>query len=120
MQLRDDGNGKQIPYPNMWNFIGGKVEAEETHAEAGVREVYEETEIRIAPDMLKLIFVHDHDLVVDDHLFICHMPEATSEVCHEGAEMEWLSLKEIKELDLGFEQARSLPTLEKYFESHEG
>ena len=44
MQLRDDGCGEEIPFPNMWNFPGGLVESSETPLEAAIREIKEEFE----------------------------------------------------------------------------
>ena len=68
LQLRDDGNGKEILYPNMWNFLGGAVEEGETHQVAAIRELEEETGIKINQQSLELIWVYDHDGVVDDHI----------------------------------------------------
>jgi 8-oxo-dGTP diphosphatase len=48
MQLRDDGNGKSILYPNMWNFPGGEKEADESRLECAVREVKEEFNLDIS------------------------------------------------------------------------
>ena len=114
MQLRDDGNGKLIKYPNMWNFLGGAVEGDETHTQAGVREIEEETSIQIDSSSLVNIFIYDHDQTVDDHIFACPVPEETTAKVHEGVAMEWLTFDEIVQLELGFEQERVLPALKKY------
>lgn len=114
MQLRDDGNGEPIPYPNKWNFLGGGVEGNESHAEAATREIKEETNIRIDALALIQIFVYDHDQTINDHIFICQVPENTTEELLEGAAMEWLTFDEIAQLELGFEQSKILPSLEAY------
>ena len=117
MQLRDDGNGKVIPYPNMWNFLGGGVEAGETHIEAAVREIEEETRITIDSSDLAPLLVYDHDQTNRDHVFVCRVPEDTVAERHEGAALEWLSYTEISQLELAFEQIRILPELKRYLEA---
>jgi 8-oxo-dGTP pyrophosphatase MutT (NUDIX family) len=44
MQLRDDGRGTSIPYPNMRNFPGGAAEPDEEPLDAAIREMAEEFE----------------------------------------------------------------------------
>jgi 8-oxo-dGTP diphosphatase len=51
MQLRDDGRGTSIPYPNMWNFPGGAVEPDEEPFDAAIREIAEEFEINLAKNI---------------------------------------------------------------------
>ncbi len=114
MQLRDDGNGKKIPYPNKWNFLGGRVEANEDHVTAAVREIEEECGIVLAKNNLKLIFIYDYDNVVQDYVFAVRVQDKNIPRVSEGKDIRWLPLPEIKKLELGFHQEKILPFLEEY------
>lgn len=53
--------------PSLWKPPGGKIKPGETQAEAAVREVWEETKVRLRPDWLRTIAEVDkrnHDLVL--------------------------------------------------------
>lgn len=50
MQLRDDLEG--IHWPGRWGLVGGGVEAGEDLETAALREIWEETGMRLAPGML--------------------------------------------------------------------
>jgi 8-oxo-dGTP diphosphatase len=106
MQLRDDGDGTSIPFPNMWNFPGGAVEPYEMPIEAAIREIAEEFEISLDPSDCKEIWKYTHDHAASDHIFFCKVPADTKAVLHEGAACAWMTLSEIAELDLGFDQAK--------------
>jgi 8-oxo-dGTP diphosphatase len=106
MQLRDDGGGFSIPCPNMWNFPGGAVESNERPLEAAIREIAEEFEIDLDPSNCTEIWRYSHEHAAVDHIFLCSTPSDTTPVLHEGAAWAWMTLTEIAELELGFEQAK--------------
>lgn len=108
MQLRDDGRGAPIPFPNMWNFPGGAVEPYETPLEGAIREVAEEFNIQINPTDCHEIWRYTHEHAANDHIFICSVPTDIIPVLNEGAAWAWMTLSEIAELELGFEQAKIL------------
>jgi 8-oxo-dGTP diphosphatase len=103
MQLRDDGRGTSIPYPNMWNFPGGAVEPGEEPLDAAVREIEEEFEIKLERSDLEEIWSYTHAHALIDHIFLCPMPADTVPTLREGAACAWLTLNEIAQLRLGFE-----------------
>jgi 8-oxo-dGTP pyrophosphatase MutT (NUDIX family) len=109
MQLRDDGGGRSIPFPNMWNFPGGLVEQSETPLEAAVREIREEFELEIEPAACQEIWRYTHDHARDDHVFLCEVPQDAAPVLNEGAALAWMSTREIADLRLGFDHAKILP-----------
>ena len=115
MQLRDDGGGKPIDYPNTWCFPGGEIEDDEKPIDAAVREIQEETNIRIEPGSLIQIFTYDHD-ETSEYIFVGFVPEDTVAKVLEGEAMEWLTFDEIAQLELAFEQAGVLPVLKPYLE----
>jgi 8-oxo-dGTP diphosphatase len=106
MQLRDDGGGFSILCPNMWNFPGGAVEPNERPLEAAIREIAEEFEIDLDPSNCTEIWRYSHEHAAIDHIFLCPTPADTTPVLHEGAAWAWMTLTEIAELELGFEQAK--------------
>ena len=116
MQLRDDGGGTPIPYPNTWNIPGGLVEPHETPIEAAIREMAEEFEIKIEQADCKEIWKYSHDHAASDHIFLCKVPADTKPVLHEGAAWAWMTLSEIAELNLGFEQAKIVTHISPGFE----
>lgn len=114
MQLRDDGNGVHIPYPNMWNFPGGRNENGESEIECLTREMREEFELEVMPEKCKKIISYRHDDATHDAVFVCHIDSEPELPLHEGAAIKWMSLSEIKRLELGFDQEKIIPHLETY------
>lgn len=114
MQLRDSGNGKEILYPNTWCFPGGGKENNEKYTKSLVREIKEEYNIDIKLENCKILMKYDHDNVVNDHIFTCHVEENQEFKFMEGADMKWMDFDEINKLDLGFNQSRILPMLKNY------
>jgi 8-oxo-dGTP diphosphatase len=106
MQLRDDGGGKPIPFPNTWNFPGGIVEKGERPIDAAVREISEEFEIPIKPADCKEVWTYSHEHAARDHIFLCPVSTETNPVLHEGAAFAWMTIEEIARLELGFDQAK--------------
>ena len=106
MQLRDDGGGKHIPFPNMWNFPGGMVEPNERPIDAAVREIGEEFEIAIKESDCKEIWGYTHEYASRDHIFLCRVPTDTNPILHEGATFAWMTLEKIATLKLGFDQKK--------------
>ncbi len=114
MQLRDDGNGKQIKYPNMWCFPGGGIEKHEKPIEAILREIGEEYEQKIDEKQCKFLCIYKHDGDIKDWVFVCRVTDDFSPTLNEGAEMKWMDLSEIEKLKLAWEQDLILDRLRKY------
>lgn len=114
LQLRDDGKGKSIPYPNMWGFPGGANERLERYLDCARREMREEFGLDLDLKRCTLIFVYDHDDTVADHVFACHVDETAGLELHEGAAVRWHTLNEIKQRPLGFFQERIVPYIEDH------
>ena len=49
-------SAKVDSHPNKWGFPGGRVEEGETSVDAAVREVYEETTLKVFPKKLTYVF----------------------------------------------------------------
>lgn len=114
MQLRDDGNGRPIPFPNMWNLPGGAAENAESGREAAVREMQEEFEISLEPHALKQIYAYSHPHAGLDMIYASRVPQDLDPPLHEGAALGWKTVDELENLPLGFEQWRALPAIASY------
>ncbi|MEI6039789.1 MAG: NUDIX domain-containing protein [Candidatus Berkelbacteria bacterium] len=113
MQLRDDGNGKNILYPNMWTIPGGGQDAGESDVEGIVREIKEELDLEVLLSECEFIFEFMHDENVRDRVFLCRVKQDVKVELHEGAAIEWMTLADIKKLKLAFHSEEIIPTLEK-------
>ncbi|OHB24885.1 MAG: hypothetical protein A2542_00605 [Parcubacteria group bacterium RIFOXYD2_FULL_52_8] len=107
---RDDGNGKKIPYPNMWCIPGGSPEGAERSVDAIIREIYEEFEIKVAEANCELLTKYYHNGDNDD-VFICRVPEEVVAIQHEGRDFRWMTFEEIQQLDLAWHQDELLDVL---------
>jgi 8-oxo-dGTP diphosphatase len=112
MQLRDDGNGQKILYPNMWTIPGGGREEGESDSEGIAREIKEELNLDISVDELEFIFEFIHDGNILDKVFLYRVPQDVEPELHEGAAIEWMALEQIKKLKLAFSSEKIIPTLE--------
>jgi 8-oxo-dGTP pyrophosphatase MutT (NUDIX family) len=106
MQLRDNGGGAAIPYPNMWNFPGGTVDPGEEPLAAAIREIAEEFEVHLEPSNCREVWRYTHDHAAIDHIFLCKVPADTKPVLHEGAAWAWMTLHQIACIELGFDQTK--------------
>lgn len=113
MQQRDDGQGKEIPYPNMWTFPGGEKEEQESHIEAVIREIKEEYDLDISTDQCGLILSYDHDKNLGDQIFVCRVTQDTNPKLLEGRAMQWMSLEKIKKLSLAWQLNKVLQQIEE-------
>ncbi|MDP3795465.1 MAG: NUDIX domain-containing protein [bacterium] len=114
MQLRDDGNGKPIRYPNAWSFPGGAQEDGEAFLHTAIREIKEEYGLKVNEGQCEPLTVYAHDDILGDHVFVCRVNAQARPALYEGAAMQWMTLKEINGIDLAFEQKQLLPLIEAY------
>ena len=115
LQLRDNGNGQEIAYPNTWSFPGGALEEGESSIQAAIREMEEEFELQLNPKDLELLWIYAYD-TSNDSVFVCKLNTEPKLVLHEGADMQWFTLEQIKKMQLGFEHEKIIPHISKYFE----
>jgi 8-oxo-dGTP diphosphatase len=113
MQLRDN-NSKR--YPNTWCFPGGTIEPEENEIKTVIREIKEEYELDIKENDCTELMIYDLSYGVSAKVFICKCDGNQNPVLHEGADMKWVNLKEIQNMQLGFEQEKIMPALENYLQ----
>jgi len=111
MQLRDT-NSKR--YPNTWCFPGGTIESNEDEIKTVVREIKEEYELDLNKEDCCELTTYDLSYGVSCKVFVCKIKNKQEAIMHEGADMKWMKLDEIKKIQLGFEQENIIAKLEKY------
>ena len=100
-----------VLYANEWRMIGGKVDDSETHSQAALRELYEETGLK--PDVFWVIpsinsfFDHRNDTIHHIPAFACEIAkDAVITLNHEHTEFGWFEFNKAKELISWPEQQR--------------
>ena len=84
----------------FWEFPGGKIEAGESPEQALIREVHEELGVRVEVGDIYAVGHHNYEsrevfLLVYEARLIEGVPE-----CKEVAELRWVSVSELLELEL--------------------
>lgn len=102
MQLRDNHSKR---YPNTWCFPGGTIEIGESPIKTVVREIQEEYSLDINMEDCKPLMTYALSYGVSCQVYRCHYFGSEAPVLKEGADMKWMKLEEIKNLNLGFEQS---------------
>jgi len=101
LQLRDNKPG--IYYPGLWSIPGGGVEADETPAQAAVREIEEETGYKLPTEPEAI--GSDEVILKDGRTAIRYFFKAPYDgiqptQCFEGQKMEFVPIAEAGQLDL--------------------
>ncbi len=83
----------------LWEFVGGKVEAGESRAEALIRECREELDVTVAPGEVFMEVIHEYpDLTVRLTLFHAVIASGTPKLL-EHNDLRWITTGEIDTLD---------------------
>ena len=105
LHLRDSNTDYD---PNLWAFFGGMNEAGETPAECFVRELEEETTLKIAPQQAVWLCDYLH-VEYDLYRYVFYVEsEVNREQLRltEGADFDWFSLQDVEGQNLA-DKARS-------------
>lgn len=79
----------------LWEFVGGKVEAGESHADALIRECREELDIAVTVGDLFMELTHTYpDITVHLHLYHATIAEGTPKML-EHNDLRWITPAEI-------------------------
>lgn len=93
-----------------WEFPGGKIEVNETHQEALVREIKEELSAGIKVGDFITTVVHEYNtFILTMHAYSCQIVSGEL-IISEHLDSKWLSLDEMKHYDFA---AADLPIIEK-------
>lgn len=99
---------------NVWNGIGGKVKESESPEECVIREVFEESGLKIQNPLLKgiLTFPNNRNTGETWYVFVYTTTEFTGELQeNDEGELEWISVKSI----LQGKQNIHVQNADKYF-----
>ena len=81
----------------LWEFVGGKVEGDESDRDALIRECREEIGCRVEPGRLFCSARHEYpDLTVDLLVYETRLPAGETPRLLEHAEMAWITPDEIE------------------------
>ena len=111
MQLRDNNIQR---YPNMWCFPGGTIEGGEDVLSTIIREAKEEYEVNLESKNCRFLMEYELPYGSIAKVYVCKMDDSQYPKMHEGAEMKWMKIDEIKNFSLAFEQNVIIPYLEKF------
>lgn len=102
---------KHLPF--KWEFPGGKVEKDETPADAIVREIREELGIEVVVTRTLPSFNHAYGAVVIEMIpFVCRQADVATEAhAHEHIALAWVSPADLKQHNLA---AADLPVVDNY------
>lgn len=92
---------EKLSYANLWGNTGGAVQAGETTLDAIVREVYEETGIKAAPEDFLLIdtdFRSEHHSMTDVFLLTVDRPETIRLQKGETVDFLWVTIEQAEEM----------------------
>jgi 8-oxo-dGTP diphosphatase len=107
--LRDDT--VDIPFPNMWDIPGGKVEDNETPIETIRREMMEEISIKDLGEIQLFKIITSENIT--DYIFWKRLDLITSEIdLQEGQRVEYFNLERIRKTKLAFNYNK---VLEEFF-----
>ena len=107
--LRDDKI--DIPFPNMWDIPGGKVEESETPDKAIRREMMEEMSIKNLGEIQLFKIITSENIT--DYIFWKRFDLNTSEIdLQEGQRVEYFNLERIRKTKLAFNYNK---VLEEFF-----
>ena len=88
-------------FPGRWSLVAGRIEGNETADDAAVREIYEETGLRVtAPEAsLPPVYVRENDIIWEVHpyLFVHDKTEVT--LNDENIDHVWVLPDEIKDMN---------------------
>ncbi|OGD61224.1 hypothetical protein A3A71_01345 [Candidatus Berkelbacteria bacterium RIFCSPLOWO2_01_FULL_50_28] len=97
LQLRDDN--PDILNPNCWGAIGGRVEGGETFVEGLIREVLEETCVRVSEEQCEFVMKKGYR---DGEVFFINLDDNQAEsvkLGNEGQEVRFFTLQEMDRLN---------------------
>ncbi|MGG2093485.1 (deoxy)nucleoside triphosphate pyrophosphohydrolase [Bacillus sp. S13(2024)] len=90
---------QDMTLPNYWEFPGGKVEKEEDHKQALIREIKEELDCIIQVNEKITEVTHEYEnIIVNLHTYWCELISGSPQL-KEHEKIEWLGKNEIVKLN---------------------
>ena len=89
-------------FPGIWSLTAGKVEKGESNEDAAVREIYEETGLKVSAPSVSLgpVFVREKDVIWKVFPFLFEHGPADVRLNRENEGHRWVSLEEMGKMDI--------------------
>lgn len=100
----------------MWCFPGGTIEPNEDSLATVIREAKEEYNLEIRDTDCEKLMIYDLPYGISVEVFLCRLQQNQNPTLNEGADMRWMEMDEIKNLQLGFGQEVILPRLKEFLQ----
>lgn len=106
----------KLPYVSeKYEFPGGKVEKNETHSEALIREIEEELSLSLTNTSFYMTVEHSYpDFHLIMHAFLCPITKPANIALNEHIDQQWLTRNELMQLDWA---AADIPIVQKLIRS---
>ncbi|MBU0612891.1 NUDIX domain-containing protein [Patescibacteria group bacterium] len=99
-------------FPGLWDFLGGKLEKGENAFDGIVREVKEETSLKIAPaKVVGLYEIEEKNTLLRFSVFSVKSVSGEVQLSSEHTDYKWLTKREVLNLEVS-------PFIRMYFEEH--
>jgi 8-oxo-dGTP pyrophosphatase MutT (NUDIX family) len=87
-------------FPGIWSLVAGKIEKDERPEDAAVREIFEETGLRVRPPSASLdpILVREGDVIWNVYPFLFVHDSADVRLNCENSEYRWVLPNEIEDM----------------------
>ena len=108
LQLRDEHSLRD---PNKWVFPGGRSDKGEDEVATVIREAKEETDLDLQQKDCTLIMKR---FAGQNSVYVCTLKQNQKLKVNEGAAFEWMTLDEVNQLELGYDQDDIVPVLKRY------
>lgn len=110
LQQRDK-NCKKFPF--KWCIPGGGREENESYEKTLLREIKEEFDMDLNVEQCEYITDYPNNEI---RVYLCKINSDQIPTLNEGMAMKWVSIQEIKNMELGFNQDKLILLLESYLE----
>lgn len=98
----------------FWEFPGGKIEENETAAQACQRELNEELHCKVAIDSYFLTCKYEYEeFILNMDVYLCHLPPQEETQCVEHAALKFISAAEIDSYNFAPADLQFLPNIKR-------
>ena len=87
-------------YQNLWDFVGGRLDSNETQSDAVIRETLEESSLKIVPGPeVKTVVFEEEKRILTFHYFTPESVDGEVNLSSEHTDYQWFTKEETREID---------------------